>query len=530
MFPHAGFHSRQSSHLHLPPPSNGDKHSCRDSGAFRPRYDPVLRNPHHALSPSALGSLRYGVPADNHDSDFISARGGSQLHYASQHMLRRKTPNGTLAAGYDGSGVQWSSAKLPAAKHVVLPSRGPHPPNDVPGMSADAGTQYGPSGRLSSTSQDQMLDCYPNYSQLPDNTTWHHSPAVSRAYNAEAGYMPSYSHPQFSSTTLRVPIVDQPSYQSFPGPTVSEDGGFYGPYWPDGSYVPYRPAATRESDYRQYPQQSLDNFDNLKNNLQYDSLVAFGGGQHNVEGLSADHSRASTYVQRQGNHLLDTTNYHHLFDLRDRDPSSDGRYHVSEGPQSQGPALESYGSMIPTLHPSTHTYRMHSKEKALSWAHRMYVQLLACLQQTPKSEGRNDKRGHRLMTKNSLYPKPPRQPASAFGGFDLTGTSGPNATLLSPHRTEESQINVSSALANAQTALDMLQTLCEESEWKWIDGMLLGGCLAYGLEHYGVAHDWYSKIVRLDPKFVPIPAAWYSYSQNIAMLKLFRILLRLSCP
>jgi hypothetical protein len=30
--------------------------------------------------------------------------------------------------------------------------------------------------------------------------------------------------------------------------------------------------------------------------------------------------------------------------------------------------------------------------------------------------------------------------------------------------------------------------------------MLLGGCLAYGLEEYHTALDWYSKIIALDPK------------------------------
>jgi hypothetical protein len=52
----------------------------------------------------------------------------------------------------------------------------------------------------------------------------------------------------------------------------------------------------------------------------------------------------------------------------------------------------------------------------------------------------------------------------------------------------------------AKEALEMLTTLCDQSGWCWIDGMLLGGCLAYGLEDYHKALDWYSKIIALDPE------------------------------
>jgi len=58
----------------------------------------------------------------------------------------------------------------------------------------------------------------------------------------------------------------------------------------------------------------------------------------------------------------------------------------------------------------------------------------------------------------------------------------------------------SSAIENAKSALEMLTNLCRESEWRWIDGMLLGGCLAYGLEDYHKALEWYTKIVSIDPK------------------------------
>lgn len=60
---------------------------------------------------------------------------------------------------------------------------------------------------------------------------------------------------------------------------------------------------------------------------------------------------------------------------------------------------------------------------------------------------------------------------------------------------------------NAKASLEILQNLCEQTGWKWVDGMLLGGCLHYGLERYEEALDWFKRIIDLDAKYV-IPALW----------------------
>ena len=55
-------------------------------------------------------------------------------------------------------------------------------------------------------------------------------------------------------------------------------------------------------------------------------------------------------------------------------------------------------------------------------------------------------------------------------------------------------------ITQASNALDSLSTLCQESGWTWVEGMLLGGSLAYGLSDYGKALTWYSKILEIDKK------------------------------
>ena len=52
----------------------------------------------------------------------------------------------------------------------------------------------------------------------------------------------------------------------------------------------------------------------------------------------------------------------------------------------------------------------------------------------------------------------------------------------------------------AKAALEMLARLSQESGWQWTDGLLLGGCLAYGLGDYDKALQWYRKVLELDPK------------------------------
>ncbi|KAI9675137.1 MAG: hypothetical protein M1817_001545 [Caeruleum heppii] len=69
----------------------------------------------------------------------------------------------------------------------------------------------------------------------------------------------------------------------------------------------------------------------------------------------------------------------------------------------------------------------------------------------------------------------------------------------SPFSTYSSVFDVSATpTSKAMVALELMTQLCEQSEWCWVDGILLGGCLAYGLKDYAKALRWYSKILEID--------------------------------
>lgn len=58
-------------------------------------------------------------------------------------------------------------------------------------------------------------------------------------------------------------------------------------------------------------------------------------------------------------------------------------------------------------------------------------------------------------------------------------------------------------VAPSLTAAEALQAVtqhCQEGEWTWIDGILLGGCLAYALGDYEKAKSFFERVLLLDEK------------------------------
>jgi hypothetical protein len=509
-----------------------------------------FRSSRNLTDTSPLAPPQRAYPVENygaHRPSFVRGNSagqcfGGQYDDPSEHMLRRKTPNGTLAAGYDGTPVQWAS-KAPALKHVVLPlsvtstaQDGKYSTSieDDPRNGRRCGAlgwhQQQPAtlmGGFNAPDSGVRMSCDPvNWPQLPPISdpslnVWDHI----RTHPA-ATYYPN--------NDIRIPTVLQPAYQPSPGPTASNDGGLYGPYWPDGKFVPYRPAAVREQGHHHL-------------NNKYD----FSRGlepyvETSIKRLpsSGQSSFNSQIPQRLGYVSLFSSDHVPRY-LEDR--NSNLSQSNSNFPDANTYSSFAGGSRTSSAQSTVRSGNPRFKEKTLSWAHSIYVDLLAFLHQS-KKENRQSRQFHgfRTYSKNSIYPKPPRQPtsyiASHWGDFDTGVSGGSNlrsrigsTTVNSVHTLgngnlgiwpgahgqiefrhhgrssnqdtphyispfQASSTHASSPLSKAREALDMLTTLCDQSGWCWIDGMLLGGCLAYGLEEYHKALDWYSKIIALDPK------------------------------
>ena len=478
---------------------------------------------------------RNGVPANGTQGPGYRR----QYHDPTEHMLRRKTPNGTLAAGYDGTPVQWSS-KAPALKHVVLPmsactlAQHAAPPGNVPDeywerpRSNSLGWNFNsPSlqvGALSGVGDVGISTDTMNWSNVPSLPFTQHNVLDHLSMQQAATFYPNNG--------MRVPTVIQPAYQPSPGPTASNDGGLYGPYWPDGKFLPYRPAALRDHGHR------FSNFDfDLNRNFQQPHLSS------PVELLPVLRQPSSNVDSAQLAGKLP-------FALSDSIPRMHDlglitSHHSQQ--MSDGGIYSSFadGARTPTAQSINTANNSRFKEKTLSWAHSIYIDLLAYIHQS-KKDNRHSRQsnGFRSYSKNSIYPKPPRQPASYLMNSDSTepypqsddfesasSRSQVRPLQFSPSRTnsfsgwqsredfearqyrvsnqevphyvspfQAPNASLSAPLSKAREALEMLNNFCEQSGWYWIDGMLLGGCLAYGLEEYQIALEWYSKILALDPK------------------------------
>ncbi|KAI9761724.1 MAG: hypothetical protein M4579_000818 [Chaenotheca gracillima] len=557
----------------------------------------------------------------------------------SEHMLRRKTPNGTLSAGYDGSPVEWTM-RPHANKHILLPSsrnvnqQRAGSNGSLAYEQTDPWVQPGLTTRFSSDAasgmgQHVVPSAAASHIFVGEGmgTGWAFSPHGPRppVMDSMLNQVPMQQSSNAFWLNGQVPTVLQPMYQPSLGPTASNGQGPFGPYWPDGAFIPYRPAARR--DVRYSGPHGIQGLIGLSD-ASRGSPQSQGWAPFPDQPSMANHSqRMHGYVNgsTQTNHPLDqagpgwshhppliqtnnvqghASHYGHL------DSSQDYSNHVENSHLSHHHNLHHGHPPQPPLR-MVHTDRSSKassdfnlqsgngqfKDKVLAWAHRVYVDLLASVHQSRKNVHSN-RAGSTQQSppRPGIWPRPPKQPyagrtdeahfqpdakrrASSDGeawqshpeirlkkssrrdmdnvdhfrdhgyassqrafsnapqyidrdvptngsweshkprqtqgpagilsspnnqttwsGFDhgMRNNGGPD---ISPIYANTSHLN-SNPATNAMAALEMVTKLCSESSWKWVDGMLLGGCLAYGLGDYTKALRWYSKILEIDANHV----------------------------
>lgn len=338
--------------------------------------------------------------------------------------------------------------------------------------------------------------------------SWQYGSPAAITPDCAANAPPNLYYPYHNG--IRVPTALQPTYHHSPGPAVFNNGGLLPtPTWPDTGLPGTQNTHLRDSSHgtigRHYvaPTQNANNM-RTPYDMNYASL--------------------QSPAQRLESLTLDSGNY----DM--------GSAHVADS----SPAF---------------------REKALARAHRSYVDLLAYLHRTKKRVSGRYSNGPKSSSRMTIFPKipkPPKHPGAHVGlhqqrPYDhvnpvdgaartANGHYGPSPVMMglpqplldvrqpngvaSPHarvgadtpsipyyqmfNNESShygnpELNSTfltrAPVENAKAAVEMLNHLCELSGWKWIDGMLLGGCLYYGLERYEDALDWFTRVVALDDRY-----------------------------
>lgn len=520
----------------------------------------------------------------------------------SEHMLRRKTPTGTLAAGYDGRPVEWAG-KPHAMKRLLMPASSTVEETTYHTLSTAEPTNHPRQMRPQEfhlTTQKQGNSLHGTDAENMDANDVIPSGDPRSNLLQPAGLdsvlnQGSWSYPCGSlAWEQRNPTVLQPMWPPSLGFTALNKPEQYRPRWAGDGYSSQRPTSFQAPYYCPQPikshvlgsnhqqftvgnvsQQAL----NPKETCNGDIENEFGGDfldldENRSEAYSFQHGHSIprydrfSLAHRAKNHSTETLS-HRYASYRDHPHG----FHTSSHFDTQS-HFETQRAL--NLNSGIHTDQAQFKEKVLIWAHSVYGSLVASTQQSRRNTRSINQPGDRRLA-SCIYLKPPRisniNPANDQGsihhdcaishcgssyirhikdraiyheqlrqpyptvynktscdfGLPSQGSIG-NQPCQGPDLRHRRQVNgqdsslhtmssvisqtlpayvsaslflkheEASPISAATAALEILDRLCQESGWKWTEGMLLGGCLAYGLSDYDKALNWYLRILSDDPK------------------------------
>lgn len=491
------------------------------------------------------------------------------LTYAQHELLRqRKTPHGRVCEQQDLSAID-ETLQLPAPKHLLLsrPSNG--------GDYNDTNFSHRP---RYDTRQQSNQHCYTarpgnTFQQTPNTAQFEPAWSFPGGYDSMLNQNNSCLNGQRTYHTVRsqIPTVMPSALHTSFGPTAPAGQQYYGPYWPDGTFSPYRPAPMRDDRFFHW-RHSRD--------LSIDSSVSFLDqkqilpDQYRYQAVPNPVQVPSGMVQGVGalQTLPPRDSFTPYASFQDRISSAldakNQTYGISNHYRELPLPIDNTGqndrvnSQDYTLRPSVASERIAYRDRTFSCAYRVYLELLAQLQRDSKSaKHQNGVLGQTgSNSKPSFFPKPPRRSTSHFTestirkpdarNGQLTNRSDSSAarmvdddinrptTAIQMHRRASdfgmsqrrpdlvhngmgdstrtntqpltsfaSRIQDASMIPHsgntlpsisAITALDAIESLCHDADPIWTDGMLLAGCLAYGLGNYSRALAWYQKVLKHD--------------------------------
>ena len=530
----------------------------------------------------------------------------------SEHMLRRKTPNGTLAAGYDGSPVQWTKRPY-SIKHFASPASGPmdqigYPPKATNNSDTNSstsvtqswhtGNQESPPTHFSAIKlHEHSFPCNNSFLDDTSDRSWNSSAVLPIGIDSVLNQSSLYHNDHNPAESQNVPTVLQPMWPPSLDATTSHKIPSYGPQQPNEAMGPYHQNIVQDSGHQgqqvshrtgnpsasKQHQQSLQCRHILHDPyLQKQYLATYPpveqertklksstlGNERPNRDSSVTLSRAAAQASDRSEIPLayrrkpccDRT------ELDSRDPNNTQRCARYRASDPFGPSLIS--SQVPS---GSHNGQF--KEKVLEWAQKVYDCLLASIELARRRSF--EPHVSAAQQYSSYYPQPRRrhhtpwpyiygrngrpfanvnlsvkastswqkthdgssQPARSPEGFIQTplaqkAHNSPSSsvypnTIIEPQfsqrwpnhdlnlldhisLTQASYVSPQLALdlhasnppAAAVHAIEILGRLCEESQLRWTEGMLLVGSLAYGLGKHSVALNWYLKVLQQDSSHV----------------------------
>lgn len=492
-------------------------------GAY-PAQGPIDQYGHHpqeeqtgrSMAMRGIALPHRKLPANTADtaaarSDMVHSKTTLHSGDSNEYQLRRKTPGGTINGGYDGNPVELASQPPPQKQMVIpgsvqpaLPSAprfhtdyqqvhqasfyAPEQPYHGPTQSLSSFVPYG-LNRLGMGPNSLAEGCR----VAPDGSR-QLAPAMDCAPNAPlAVYQPL-------NQGFRTPTALQPLYQHQPGPALFNPGAIVPQAWHAGSFGSHQPVQPTFSPYGYQ---------------QYCGPTRYSADYKSPPIGTPDLSTPFAYRCDENGMPFNSTSQ-----------------------QLESLSLGSHHDRTPAIQPRQTASGF--RDKALANAHTTYLELLAYLHSRKKANQVTQPGAQKNQSKMVIFPRLPK-PLSQNGsnivqrhshdgmvGFPAVAyntTRGPRDANFHAHSTAVDRnvvrmdnttnppfyhlfntagslfprpFGAVSPLAGAQAAIEMLHNLCEQSGWKWADGILLGGCLYYGLEQFENALDWFEKILLLD--------------------------------
>ncbi|EGE05203.1 UDP-N-acetylglucosaminyltransferase [Trichophyton equinum CBS 127.97] len=399
-----------------------------------------------------------------------------------ENTLRRKTPNGTLAAGYDATPGD-RSIQQPATKHILVSSLDNSQIMPQPGLSLDPLQQFKTAEPLPLSQHQNFPPAFKQdtnrintvHNGIPQefpNTNWIRSlnppqGGIDSVLN-QTSSLPAGQRYNYWQNLPTVPTVLASSFQPGLGGPESAAAAQYGQYWPDGPYMPpYRPTTFGDTRYQSTPslgQHSLPTNNRLADAQSLFNRQSLPPSEFLAPGFSWNPLPAQSTINAQQQHQV----YAH--DLS-RPQQHYAPSHIPQKAPDQiwdQPQLQSTRGWI-------FRHKRHP-------AHRQFPSIDDSAQ---------------LRHLNQPFDHGMSSDMSMNGYRTIRRSHGASMSRMFSPAHEAMSIS-----EKAVSALEMLGSLCKESGWTWIDGMLIGGCLAYGLGDYNRAMRWYNRVINQDSTHV----------------------------
>lgn len=477
----------------------------------------------------------------------------SDEHSTSENMLRRKTPSGTLAAGYDGSLSEWTS-KPHAMKHLLMPLSRSVKGAESESRSSSWSQQLplrGTDKSYAARASMQIRRSHP-YQTIADQKFVRMEPNRTKASGAMDSVLnqsPINNLPFNTAAAPSAPIAMQPMWPPFPSPTSSQTTRQLGEGWLNSDLGPrdhalhsaignvvdtcpstssamldpsimraetktrapailfagqcqaplslYHTPGPQEQLVQASPPGTLPLAFDAKMGLGGERPLKMGDGFANDAREDGRMSNAFDWQPPQGpsrrvdfkERVLGEAHgiYRCLLVVLERNR----REQYLAGAQAAVPPSRTplpkrpYPSWTNTTHSGCYPAELHAASETQSYRLKQghAPPGIFC---PPGVSSRSCMPGEQSHSSRRL--RHPRLVSRSLQGY---------ASYVPNQLIQDHQLSNQPATA-ASSALETLSRLSQESHWQWIDGMLLSGCLAFGLGDHLQATRWFSRVLERD--------------------------------